>query len=338
MLNIAAVHYGADVLSKLRDWLRGKTLLVTQTEAFEAVERRLGPLHPETVVAVTSVRQDDLDRLVATAQGHDAIVGVGGGMAVDAAKYLAWRTGRPLRLVPTIISTDAFATEAAGVRLDGSRVRYVGSARCEELLVDFRLLRDSPPLLTRAGVGDILSCHTGARDWEIAVEDGHLEHPLDVVAVRRARQLVRRLDTYADDVRQLSDLGLKVLVDCHLEVVEICQPIGHFRAEEGSEHFFFYAVEHLTHRPYVHGQIVGLGLRLMSRLQDNDPEAMDDLQERLGVPWSPSSYGLALPVVREALRGLPAFCRSENLWYSVIDRGIPDAFVDQALDDLARRG
>lgn len=337
MLNIDAVHYGADVLPRLRDWLRGNTLLLTQTEAFEAVERRLGPLHPAAVVAVTSVRQEDLEALVPEAARHDAIVGVGGGMAVDAAKYLAWRTARPLRLVPTIISTDAFATEAAGIRLAGSRVRYVGSARSEEILVDFRLLRDSPPVLTRAGVGDILSCHTGARDWEIALEDGHSEYPLDAGAVRRARELVRRLDTYADEVRELSDLGLKVLVDCHLEVVEICQPLGHFRAEEGSEHFFFYAVEHRTHRPYVHGQIVGLGLHLMSRLQNNDADALDDLQRRLGVPWLPSSYGLPLPVVREALRGLTAFCRNESLWYSVVDRGIPDAFVNEAMEDLERR-
>lgn len=338
MLNIDAIHYGSDVLGKLRDWLGPRTLLVTQREAWEAVEHRLGPLHPERALAVTSVREADLEALLPAAAEADAIVGVGGGMAVDTAKYLSWRTGRPLRLVPTIISTDAFATEASGVRLDGARVRYVGHARSTEVLVDFGLLRDSPHLLTRAGVGDILSCHTGTRDWEIATEDGRAEYPLDPVAVRRARDLVRRLDSHADEVRALTDLGLKVLLDCHVEVVEICQPLGHFRAEEGSEHFFFYAVEHLTARPYVHGQIVGLGLHLMSRLQNNEPEAVDDLLDRLGVDWRPQAFGLPLARVGQALSGLQAFCRAEGLWYCVIDRGVPEAFAAAAVEALARGG
>ncbi len=336
MLNIDQIHYGRDVLRRLRDWLGPRTLVVTQREAWEAVEGRLGPLRPERALSVTSVAEADLEALRVEAEAADAIVGVGGGMAVDAAKYLSWRTGRPLYLVPTIISTDAFATEAAGVRLDGARVRYVGHAHAREVVVDFDLLRESPHLLTRAGVGDILSCHTGTRDWEIAVEDGRSEYPFDALAVRRARGLVRRLDAYADEVRALTDVGLKALFDCNVEVVEICQPLGHFRAEEGSEHFFFYAVEHLTRRPYVHGQIVGLGLHLMTRLQGNEPEAMDDLLSRLGVDFLPQAYGLGLGTVKEALTGLTAFCRDEGLWYSVIDRGVPEAFVTEALEGLSR--
>jgi glycerol-1-phosphate dehydrogenase [NAD(P)+] len=335
VLNIDTVQYGPNVLPKLRDWLSGRTLVVTQKEAWQSVERRLGPLHPDRSIAVTSVRERDLEALVEEAASFDAIVGVGGGMAVDTAKYLAWRTHRTLRLVPTIVSTDAFATEAAGVRLEGARVRYVGHAHSADILVDFGLLRDSPAELTRAGVGDILSCHTAARDWEIAVEDGRSEYPFDALAVRRARALVARLDDYADEVRMLSDLGLKVLIDCHLEVVEICQPLGHFRAEEGSEHFFFYAIEHLTERPYVHGQIVGLGLHLMSGLQGNAPQMIDDLQNRLGVSWRPQSFGLPLAVVEEALTRLSTFCREERLWYSVIDRGVSASFVAEALRHLA---
>jgi glycerol-1-phosphate dehydrogenase [NAD(P)+] len=337
LLNIDAVHYGRDVLGRLRDWIVGPTLVVTQREAWDAVERRLGPLHPARAIEIASVREEDLEALVDTAAEFDAIVGVGGGMAVDGAKYLAWRTQRPLRLVPTIVSTDAFATEAAGVRVDDSRVRYVGRAHSLEILVDFDLLRASPRELTRAGVGDILSCHTAARDWEIARDDGRSEYPFDARAVARCRELVRRLDTYADEVRELTDLGLKVLVDCHLEVVEICQPLGHFRPEEGSEHFFFYAVEHRTRRPYVHGQIVGLGLHLMSRLQDNEPDAIDALQDRLGVAWRPSTFGLETSVVRRTLGELAAFSRAEGLWYSVIDRGVSPAFVDEALARLEGR-
>jgi ribosome silencing factor RsfS/YbeB/iojap len=103
------------------------------------------------------------------------VVGLGGGTALDTAKYVAWRTGRPLVQVPTITSVDAGFTDAIGIR-DLGKVRYVGTVVPELVVLDLPLIRSAPPRLNRAGVGDVLSCHTGLFDWRLATEHG-TTHP-----------------------------------------------------------------------------------------------------------------------------------------------------------------
>ncbi|MCL6444909.1 MAG: iron-containing alcohol dehydrogenase [Alicyclobacillus sp.] len=331
MLNIGCVEYGNGALKRLKDIVNEKTLILTQPEPWRAVSEKVTGLDPGKVTMVTSVHQDDLDKLAEESDGFARVIGVGGGMSLDAAKYISWKTGMALSQVPTIISTNAFATEAIGVRLSDGNVRYVGKAFADNIIVDFELFRDSPKHLTLAGAGDVLSCHTACRDWEIAVEDGVHDHPLDQAVIAKARHLVGRLADYAGEIHALTDVGLKVLLDCNLETVEICQPIGHFRAEEGSEHFFFYTVEHLTQRPYVHGQIVGLGIYLMSKLQNNRPEDIAGLMQDIGIDWSPKAMGLSQDTVRTALSSVEEYVKKESLWYSIINRGVPASFIEEMI-------
>ena len=42
----------------------------------------------------------------------DVIYGIGGGLAADAAKYVAWRRSLPLALIPTALSVDAHVSTA----------------------------------------------------------------------------------------------------------------------------------------------------------------------------------------------------------------------------------
>lgn len=51
--------------------------------------------------------------------------GIGGGSALDHAKFTAWTLGLPLLLAPSVLSVDAGFTVAAGVREDGgTKVRW----------------------------------------------------------------------------------------------------------------------------------------------------------------------------------------------------------------------
>ena len=93
----------------------------------------------------------------------DYVVGLGGGVACDTAKYFAWKLEKPLITIPSIISVDAFLSKEIGIRVD-SRVRYVGSAIADKLIIDFDLIRNAPPQLNRAGIGDVISCATALGD------------------------------------------------------------------------------------------------------------------------------------------------------------------------------
>ena len=102
----------------------------------------------------------------------DVLDGIGGGTAIDTAKFLAWKTGCPLLQMPTITSVDAGFTDPIGVRI-GGRVRYIGSIVPIRVVIDVDVIRSAPLRLNRSGIGDILSCHTGLWDWKAASDAGH---------------------------------------------------------------------------------------------------------------------------------------------------------------------
>lgn len=292
---------------------------------------------PREIHLIESLEFNAVESLAKSLAPVEAVVGIGGGQAMDAAKYVAWKRGLKLALIPTIVSTDAFATPAAGLRRNG-KVEYLGEAKVDRLVIDYGLIRTAPKALNISGAGDILSCHTACFDWKLAWERGQEPLGYDETAARRSLALVDRIDRHSDAIRDVLDEGLRALVDCEIEIVEICIGAGgpgHFRSEEGSEHFFFYNVEHRTGRPFIHGWIVGLGIFLMSRLQENRAEFITDLMDRIDLPYRPRDLKLTRQDATEALLTLRAQTRADRRWWSIIEaREIGAEFVEAALKEL----
>jgi len=332
LLNVESMRIGRHVTRGLGREL-GSYVVTTMPVPWAALEPELGKT-PEKVFFIKSVEREALDELVSQTPQADYVVGAGGGRSVDAAKYLSWKLGIPLVTIPTAISVDAFVTPAIGIR-EQSRVRYVGEVRSSLLVVDFDIIRAAPRELNIGGIADILSCHTGTFDWEIACRDGVTEHPLDSLAVRQARDLVNQIASHTADFREMNERAVKLLVDAYLEEVEICQPVGHYRAEEGSEHFLAYSVEAVTRRPYLHGALVALGIDIMSCLQDNKHDWIVKVMDEAGLARSPRYLGINRDELRKALEQLPRYVKEEKLWYSVIDSaGVSPDFIEETLARL----
>ncbi len=166
--------------------------------------------------------------------------GVGGGMALDHAKYSAWRLGLPLVLMPSVLSVDASYTRAVGVREDG-RVKYVGNAGLvlTAILIDYDLIQSAPKILNTAGAGDILSCFTGLWDWR---ESARLlgEEIDEAIVAQTQSACLDRLYGGATELRDQSEAGLCLLSELFAEEVRLCEQWGNARAEEGSEHSLAY--------------------------------------------------------------------------------------------------
>jgi glycerol dehydrogenase-like iron-containing ADH family enzyme len=260
------------------------------------------------------------------------VIGVGGGSALDFAKYLAWKRSLQLTLIPSIVSVDACVTSSIGVRDEG-RVHYVGHVKPQSLLVDFNLIREAPPRLNRAGAGDILSIHTGSFDWLL----GHKKEGerYDRQVARRSAELLAELKRNAAEISQVTDNGIRTLVELFQAENDLCEEFGNSRPEEGSEHFFAYNAELRTGKQFVHGEIVCLGILLMSRLQVNRPEWVMSLLEDLGVRYRPTDIGLELGELRDSLSTLDEFCRQARLPYTIIrdTLKVPDA-INALISDL----
>jgi len=312
----------------------GRFIVTTMEVPWRLAQPRLGA-QPVAVLHVENMEVETLDRQVASAPECDTVLAMGGGQAIDLGKYLAWKRGLRLVTAPTILSVDAFVTPAAGIRR-GHRVEYVGQTSPDPLVIDYDLIRTAPPELNIAGVGDLLSIHTACFDWELAERAGKSEYPFRAEDVAKARAILADTMAQAAAIRTCSDEGLRVIVEGYMRVNTICLPAGHYRVEEGSEHYLFYELEERLKRPFIHGWIVGLGIHLLSRLQGNRHAEAVAFMDEVGLRYQPAGMELrredlhaSLLNLRRHLDGRP------DLWYTVInEREISPAWVDAALAGL----
>lgn len=266
----------------------------------------------------------DPDRL-----GAAVVVGVGGGTALDTAKFLAWSLDRPLVQVPSITSVDAGFTDAIGVR-DGGRVRYIGKLRPRCVVIDLPLIRSAPRRLNRAGIGDVLSCHTGLFDWRLAADHGD-GHPWDDDLARLGATLLDELEAAVDEIAAVSDTGVRFLADAYRRIGAACAAAGHSRFEEGSEHFWAYAYEHATGAHPVHGEIISFAVCAMSHLQQHDPDRAMRIVTRSHARAHPDDLGISRDDFVRTLDGLAAYSRAEGLDMAVADyRPITRDAIDDA--------
>src|SRR6185436_7358539 len=139
-----------------------------------------------------------------------SVIGLGGGQAIDVAKYFAWSRQLPLFQVPTAMTVNAPFGQRAGLRQDGI-VRYLGWAVPEAVYVDFDIVRSAPAGLNRAGVGDILCYHTAHWDWQAASEAGRAEPrwPYDPDLVAAAREQLDNVMAALDDIHDVTEHGIR---------------------------------------------------------------------------------------------------------------------------------
>lgn len=330
--NVLSARFGPGSVDGIGREL-GRFIVATMPIPWDLTRERLAA-RPEAVLLVESMELAALERQLDSAPECDTVLAIGGGQAIDLGKYLAWKRGCRLVSVPTIISVDAFVTPKAAIRRQ-HQVEYVGHASPDPLVIDYDLIRTAPPELNIAGVGDLLSIHTATFDWELAESVGRSEYPFSARDVARARAIIDLVTERVDDIRGVTDAGLQAIVDGYLLVNTICLPAGHYRTEEGSEHYLFYELEERLGRSFIHGHIVGLGVYLLSRLQQNKADEITDLMNRLNLKFHPADMQIDRAALEASLLNLRAFVRQRNLWHTIIDEApIGSAWVKQALAAL----
>ena len=83
------------------------------------------------------------------------------------------------------------------------------------------------------------------------------------------------------------------------------------------DHFFFYALEALTGRKFLHGQPVCLGTYIGTLLHGQRAEEILQAIHRIGVDIRPEAMGVTWEQVAETLIGLGDFVRATGLWYGI---------------------
>jgi glycerol-1-phosphate dehydrogenase [NAD(P)+] len=223
---------------------------------------------------ITVVRQDvvgsnDVNDIMGVAfhlpRGTQAVVAVGGGVAVDAGKYVGFLNQLPVIAVPTAISNDGFASPGASLRVDGHRVS-AKAAIPFGVVIDTTVIAGCPPRFTRSGIGDLISKYSAIADWKLAYHS--TGEAINDFSVMIALQSVENLVNHP--VKAIDDLGFLQLVCGALVMSGVSMEVaGSSRPASGSEHLISHAYDQLAARPRMHGEQVGVATIATTWLQDN---------------------------------------------------------------------
>lgn len=286
-----------------------------------------------SVYYVHTMERAIIEKDFAALPEFDVAVGVGGGMAMDMAKYFAWKNNVDVYQVPTAISVDAMYSYPIAIRENG-KVIYDGECFAKEIYVDYDILQAAPKLFNRSGACDILSCHTALFDWTLDPGSSVLDRPV----YDKAASMLSNYINHLDDVYNVTENGINLTMQGFQWVAEESYRLGHCRYEEGSEHFFYYALEAQTQKHYLHGKVVNLGIYLMSLLQSNQVDTITDVLKRIGVPINPESMGITYQDIRVALEYANQYAKMKDYSYSILNhQQIDHEFIDFALDNLKRQ-
>lgn len=331
--------FGRNLLAELPNIAHRPYLVVTMPDLWEKFRQHFDE-YLAGVYLVRSIEGETLEADLAQLPNCNSIIGLGGGQAIDTAKYFAWLKRLPLFQAPTSLSVNAPWGHRAGLRFNG-KVRYLGWAVPEAVYIDYDVIQAAPPLLNRGGVCEVFCYHTAHADWRLAHARGKTEPkwPYDERLVAEAREVMDSVLAAVDDIRAVNETGIRALVAANRWGGAAFHNAGwNPRHIEGIDHFVFYALEYYTGKKFIHGQPVCLGIYVGSLLHGDRAEEMLDAIYRAGVDIRPEAMSLTWDEVAHALTRLAEFVHQAGLWYSIAhEANITEAFVETVRANIHAR-
>lgn len=213
-----------------------------------------------------TVRLEDLTSLAFSMPAKtQAVIGIGGGKVIDAAKYCGFLRNLAFISIPTSASSDVFSSASASLLVEGRR-KSVPARLAYGIVVDTQIIKSAPKKFIYSGIGDMVSKITALYDWKFEEEHGYgkVNDFATMIAKKAVNSFVR---TPFESIEE--DLFIKELLDS-LAMSGIANEIaGSSAPTSGSEHLISHALDKMLEQPQLHGIQVGIATYLMSVVQDH---------------------------------------------------------------------
>jgi len=302
-IDIGHIIIGESVIDALADLTRslgggGPTLMVADRTPMSRRGDDLKSLVESALghVAAVAVRRlpDDPDaefhadlttaqRLADELPGYAAVVSVGSGSITDVAKYARHlalgesSASLPFISFPTAASVTAFTSALAVLTVDGVK-RTLGSRPPDAVVCDLQTLTDAPPLMTRAGFGDVLARSVAYGDWllagQLGMDDGfshvpsRLLEPAEQAMIAAAEQVA---GSEAAGVRAVTEAVL--LAGMAMSIVNQTAPVSGW--EHVISHFLDLTAAHDGRAAALHGGQVGVATLIAARAYERAWDQLD---------------------------------------------------------------
>jgi glycerol-1-phosphate dehydrogenase [NAD(P)+] len=220
--------------------------------------------------------------------GPDIVIGVGGGVVLDVAKYASSEKAIGFISLPTAVSNDGIASPVSVIRV-GGKAKSIPTHMPMAVVADLDLIRTAPASTIRSGIGDLVSNLSACADWRLAYHKG--KEGLDEFTETISRNSALRI--LSAPRASLTDADfLKVLIE-GLIMSGIAMGIyGNSRPSSGSEHMISHAIDHFLNKENSHGAQVGVATLFTLGLHQMDRVPLRSLFREFSMPLRPEDLNL----------------------------------------------
>ena len=309
---IASEHdlrYGHGLLARAsRDW--SNYFVVSSPNAYKAAWPHLS-LEPEKVEYASTLDWTHLQTIADKVTDKiRLVVGIGGGLSLDASKYIALKKKLPLIIVPTIVSTGAIVHSVFAKWEGHSTVGHSSDwpwINFEYALIDYDVVLKAPYHLNTAGLGDVLCGYSAISEWRRNTRLG-VGKPFDEDIASKTIELqeyiVREFPKTLDGDVGLTPDSVRFIMKAVQQRDDTT--IDHPNAP-GADHSLWLAAEEINCRTWIHGEFVALCALVIAWYCKENPEMFADWLDICRIRRKPSEIGLAKSHLRRALDYAPTF-------------------------------
>ncbi len=289
------------------------SVVVSSPSAMAVVEPYLvhRPIHVEFQ---KGMRERYLEQLLPGLPQAERLVAVGGGNALDVGKYVAWKKGWPLVMIPTIVSTGAVFQSPLALRRKDRFEWLLETVAPKYLLFDYGVIREAPAHLNCSGMAECI-CYlsqVGAWKWWL---DQNLEAPSwdqgvadEVVAWVRGR--VKTFCRSLDEQGQPGEVGIKIAAEVNRERYDL--QLHSLKVGHSLDHAFVITFEWVHGRELLHGEGVALGSLINGYLYGWGFEETKEMLNECRTRYRPAEIGCTREEVLETLNRLADFADLVN--------------------------
>ncbi len=251
------------------------------------------------------------------------VVTFGGGSAIDIGKYIANQLQMRLICIPTMLSTNSYATNKVAL-IENSKKVTIDSKMPDEIIIDNQILKLSMQE-NIYGLADVLSIFTALKDWQIANED--INEKIDYSIYNKAEKLL-------DNVTKFINLkSLEEIERSNLELFNFIGEAGYItneygtgRPESGSEHILAKEIEQKVNIP--HGISVSIGILIMSIIQEQYNDDIVKAIMKLRILNKGKKFSLNLKIITDSLKNI----KQREDRYTIINRKSKINNIDEIVE------